>query len=100
MRGESKLYRIRIHRLRNDHYISLYFNIIFFLLPLMCNCLNGSTKTGFLSTSFPANGCVAAFLIAPITADTKEPRFGLGVNSFKLCLELTGLDSTLLLLRL
>lgn len=58
-------------------------------------------STDFLSLAcFAANGWVAAFLIAPITAETKECLFGLGVQSFKLCLELTGLDSTLLLLRL
>lgn len=60
-----------------------------------------STGDGFLSAKvFVAKGCVAAFLIAPITAETKEPRFGLGVHSLRLCFELTGLDSALLLLRL
>jgi len=49
---------------------------------------------------FATKGCVAAFRIALITAETKDPLFGLGVRSFKLCLELTGLDSTLLLLLL
>lgn len=60
--------------------------------------LNESDLFSFVC--FVANGCVAAFLIAPMTAETKEPLLGLGVQSFKLCLELTGLDSMLLLLRL
>lgn len=62
-------------------------------------CLADS-KVDFLSVFFVAKGCVAAFRIAPITAETKEPLFGLGVHSFRLCLELTGLDSMLLLLLL
>lgn len=77
---------------------SLINNIIYIYIPLYI-CLADS-KEDFLSVFFVAKGCVAAFRIAPITAETKDPLFGLGVHSFRLCLELTGLDSTLLLLLL
>lgn len=73
-------------------------NLDYNIIPLYI-CLADS-KVDFLSVFFVAKGCVAAFRIAPITAETKEPLFGLGVHSFRLCLELTGLDSMLLLLLL